>query len=287
MNNQSLFIDRTVVIATMHKKEQVIAPILERDLGIKAIVPSSFDTDKFGTFTREVKRLGTQIEAARIKAEQALIITGQTLAISSEGTFGPHPFVPYLSSNREIVLLLDKKHDIEIVGEEFSTETNHSHQVVTSVEAAFEFAQKVGFPEHGLVVMFEEIPKDSSQIIKGITTPEKLEESVNLFLKKSPNGKVHLETDMRALYNPTRMKNIAKATLNLVEKLNSLCPNCDFPGFSITDRKRGLPCALCNLPTQLTLAAIYQCQKCGFQKEILFPDGIKQVDPSQCMYCNP
>ncbi|OKH32073.1 hypothetical protein NIES2119_27330 [[Phormidium ambiguum] IAM M-71] len=287
MNSGSLFVDRIAVIATMHKKEEAIAPILAKELGIKAIVPSTFDSDKFGTFTREIKRLGTQIEAAKIKAEQALNITGETLAISSEGTFGPHPFVPYLSCNREIVMLLDKKHDIEIIGEEFSTETNHSHQVVKSVEAAFEFAQKVGFPEHGLVVMFEETPKDNSEIIKGITTPEKLEEAVSLFLKKSSNGKVHLETDMRALYNPTRMKNIAKATLNLVEKINSLCPKCDYPGFSLTERKRGLPCALCNMPTQLTLSAIYQCQKCGFQKEILFPDGIEQVDPAQCMYCNP
>lgn len=287
MKSGSWFVDRTAVIATMHKKEQVISPILERELGVKAIVPSDFDSDKFGTFTREIKRLGTQIEAAKFKAEQALNITGETLAISSEGTFGPHPFVPYVSCNREIVLLLDKKHDIEIIGEEFSTETNHCHQVVKTVEEAFEFAQRIGFPEHGLVVMFEEIPKDSSQIIKGINSEEKLREAVSLLLKKSPNGKVHLETDMRALYNPTRMQNIAKATLNLVDKINSLCPNCDFPGFSITDRKSGLPCALCNMPTGLTLANIYQCQKCGFQKEILFPDGIKQVDPSQCMYCNP
>lgn len=287
MKSRSLFADRTAVIATMHKKEEVISPILARELGINAIVTSDFDTDKFGTFTRETKRRGTQIEAAKFKAEEALNITGETLAISSEGTFGPHPFVPYLSCNREIVMLIDKKHDLEIIGEEFSTETNHSHQIVKSVEAAFEFAQKVGFPEHGLVVMFEETPKDSSEVIKGITTQEKLEEAVSLFLKKSPNGKVHIETDMRALYNPTRMKNIGKATLNLVEKINSLCPKCDCPGFSVTDRKPGLPCGLCNMPTQLTLAVVYQCQKCGFQKDMFFPDGIKQADPAQCMYCNP
>jgi hypothetical protein len=287
MKSRSLFTDRIAVIATMHKKEQVISPILERELGVTAIVPSDFDSDRFGTFTREIKRLGTQIEAAKFKAEQALSITGETLAISSEGTFGPHPFVPYLSCNREVVLLLDKNHNIEIIGEEFSTETNHSHQIVKSLEEAFEFAKKTGFPEHGLVVMFEETPQDSSQVIKGIITSENLEAAVSLFLKKSLNGKVHIETDMRALYNPTRMKNIAKATLNLIEKINSLCPNCDFPGFSITGRKPGLPCALCNMPTQLTLAAIYQCKKCGFQKETLFPDGIKQTDPSQCMYCNP
>lgn len=287
MKNQLLFTNRVAVLATMHNKEKVISPLLEQELGIKVIVPSNFDTDSFGTFTREVKRRGTQIEAARFKAEQALAVTGETLALASEGTFGPHPAIPFLSCNREIVLLLDKKNDLEIIGEEFSTETNHNHQVVKSVEEAYEFAKKVGFPEHGLVIMFEEVPKDSSEVIKGITTEEKLVEAVTFVLKNSPNGKAHIETDMRALYNPTRMKNIEKATGDLIDKIKSVCPECDWPGFGLTERKKGLPCALCYLPTQLTLSAIHQCKKCGFSKEILFPDGMKQADPSQCMYCNP
>ncbi|MFH7025599.1 MAG: DUF6671 family protein [Heteroscytonema crispum UTEX LB 1556] len=287
MENQSLFTNRVAVLATMHQKERVIAPLLEQELGIKIIVPQDFNTDVFGTFTREMKRPGNQIEAARLKAEKVLEMTGEKLAIASEGSFGPHPSVPYLSCNREVVIFLDKIHNLEIVGEDFSTDTNHSYQVVQSVEEAFDFAKKVGFPEHGLVVMFDESPKNSNQIIKGINTEEKLVEAVNFVINNSPTGKVHLETDMRAMYNPTRMQNIEKATWNLIKKINSRCPNCSTPGFEIIQRIKGLPCELCYTPTLLTRAVVYECTKCGFSQEELFPNGKEFADAAQCMYCNP
>lgn len=287
MQNQSLFTNRVAVLATMHQKEKVIAPVLEQELGIKVIVPRNFNTDVFGTFTREVQRPGTQIAAARLKAKKALALTGETLAIASEGSFAPHPSVPYISSNREIVILLDQENELEIIGEEFSCETNHNYQVVQNLEQAFDFGKKVGFPAHGLVVMFEETPKNSNQIIKGITSETKLLEAVNWGLKNSPLGKVHIETDMRAMYNPTRMKNIEKATRDLIKKINSCCPNCATPGFEISQRINGLPCAICGLPTSLTKAVVYQCQKCSFSQEILFPESLEYADPALCMYCNP
>jgi hypothetical protein len=271
----------------MHQKEKVIAPILEKELGIKVVVPQDFNTDRFGTFTREIKRLGTQIEAARLKAETALAITGETLAIASEGTFGPHPAIPFIAFNQEIVILLDKIHELKIVGQEFSTETNYSHQIVATVQEAYKFAAQVGFPEHALVVMSDTCTKDKSEIIKGITTKEQLSAAVTFALNQSNSGKVHIETDMRALYNPTRMKNIEKATYDLIKKINQPCPKCNCPGFEVIERKKGLPCMYCNLPTQLTLTAIYKCKKCNFTQTTLFPDGIEKADPSQCMYCNP
>jgi hypothetical protein len=45
----------------------------------------------------------------------------------------------------------------------------------------------------------------------------------------------YVETDMRAMYNPSRMTVIQNATKKLVEKINSCCPNCNIPGFGITD----------------------------------------------------
>lgn len=283
----ALFADRVGVLATMHQKERVIAPLVEQELGIKVVVPDNFDTDAFGTFTREIKRPGDQIEAARIKAEKALLITGESLAFASEGTFSPHPVIPYLPCNREIVILLDKVNNLEIVGQFFSTETNYSHQLVATVEEAYAFALKVGFPEHALVVMSDSSTTDKSQIIKGITVKEQLFEAVTLMLAKSTTSKVHVETDMRALYNPTRMKNIEKATLDMLSKLNQLCPQCSWPGFEVVERKTGLPCALCNLATQITRSLIYKCKKCEFNEERLFPDGLEKADPAQCMYCNP
>ena len=279
----TFFADRIGVIATMHQKEKAIAPLLEQALGIKTVVPANFNTDTFGTFTREIKRPGTQIEAARLKAEKALHLTNETLAFASEGTFGPHPDLAYLPCNREIVLLLDKVNNLEIIGQELSTETNYSHKIINTLEDAFSFASKVGFPEHGLLVR-----KDTSaqKIIKGITTEKDLVEAVEAALAKSSNG-IQIETDMRAMYNPTRMKNIEKATRNLIKKLQQLCPNCSYPGFDVAQYKKGLPCAICHLPTALTLAEIYQCKNCNFRQEVLFPNSMEKADPAQCMYCNP
>lgn len=286
MDNQTLFKNRVAVLATMHKKERVIAPLFDKELGIKVIVPQ-FNTDKFGSFTREIERSGSQIEAARLKAQQVLLLTGESLGIASEGSFAPIPSLPLASCNREVVIFIDKENDLEIIGEELSFDTNHSHLKVRDIQQAMDFAKKVGFPEHGLVVMLNQYPNSSDQIIKGIDTEEALIEAINNSLKKSVNGTVHLETDMRAMYNPTRMKNIEKATYNLIEKINSLCPKCSTPGFDIIQRIPGLPCEWCSAPTTLTKSVIYKCQKCGFRKEKLFPDGKKFANPAQCMYCNP
>ncbi|QSJ14199.1 hypothetical protein JYQ62_19905 [Nostoc sp. UHCC 0702] len=287
MKYQQLFSNRVAVLGTMHQKERAIAPILENGLGIKVKVPDNFNTDIFGTFTREIKRPQTQIITARLKAQKALDITGERLAIASEGSFAPHPVVPYLYCNKEIVILIDKDNELEIIGEEFSLETNFNHQVIENLQQAWEFALKVGFPEHGLVIWFEKLESNSHEIIKGITTEAKLIEAMNFSLENSTTGQVHLETDMRAIYNPTRMKNIEKATSDLLTKIKSLCPNCSTPGFAITERIQGLPCEICLTPTTLTRSVIYQCNKCGFSQEKLFSEKREFADPAQCMYCNP
>lgn len=287
MSQPHLLINRTAVIATMHQKERVMAPILERELGVKILVPADLDTDYFGTFTREVKRLGTQIEAARQKAKKALAIVGETLAFASEGSFGPHPMMPYLPANREIVILLDRVNNLELIGESFTVETNYSHQLVSSIEEADNFAKKAGFPEHGLVVLAGDVALGNGEIVKGIVTEKQFFDAVRAGLKKSSIGRVHIETDMRAMYNPTRMKNIENATLDLVKKFHQFCPECGWPGFEVAERKIGLPCGLCYFPTQLVRSQIYQCQNCSYTKEELFPNGTETADPAQCQYCNP
>lgn len=280
-----LFAHRVAVLATMHGKEAAIAPLLQAELAVKTIVPADFNTDAFGTFTREIKRTGDQLTAARLKAEAAMQLVGETLGLASEGSFGPHPAIPYLPCNRELVMLLDATHDLEIVGYDFSSDTNYRQQVVNSLEAALAFAQQIGFPSHGLVVMPTADPGDPATVSKGIVTESELRQAVIPWLQRQ--GSAYLETDMRAMVNPTRMQAIARATQDLIRKLRSYCPRCDAPGFAVSDRKPGLPCGLCHTPTDLTLAAVYRCQKCGLTQDRLYPDGIELADPAQCAYCNP
>ncbi|MGG6267305.1 DUF6671 family protein [Leptolyngbya sp. AN03gr2] len=266
-----MFKDRVAVLATMHRKEEAIAPVLESELGLKVQVPIEFDTDRFGTFTREIARSGDQLEAARRKAFAALELIGGDLAIASEGSFAPHPSFPMLPCNREIVILIDTLNDLEMIGESISTETNFNHRTVSNYDEAYEFALKVGFPEHKLVVI------DQDKILKGIGDFDQLREVVS-------SGKVHVETDMRAMNNPTRMNAIAKATRDLAQKLKQCCPKCSTPGFTVAEIKRGLPCGWCGSPTDLILAEVDRCSKCGFEQERF---SEQKADPMYCPYCNP
>lgn len=281
------FAGRVAVIATMHHKEQAIAPRLETALGVRPQVPADFNTDGFGTFTRDVDRPANQLTTARLKAEAALKHTGESLAIASEGSFGPHPQIPFVPCDREIVLLLDLEHRLEIVGQAISTQTNYRAQAVRSVEESRAFAQAVGFPEHGLVVLEDAKGPPTTVVAKGITSYRHLEDVVSQTLSKAPSGTAHLETDMRALYNPTRMTVIAQATDDLLQAIARRCPDCSCPGFSEIRRYPGLPCSLCRTPTDLTLAVVYGCQRCQHQREEKYPDGQQFADPGQCHYCNP
>jgi hypothetical protein len=222
-----------------------------------------------------------------LKAKAALELMGETLAIASEGSFGSHPQLPFVPCDREIVLLLDREHNLEIVGQIISTDTNYRSQTVRSLKDAFAFAQTIGFPDHGLVVMAMAEGHPTTVVAKGITTEPHLAAVVNQTLGQSSTKTAHLETDMRALYNPTRMNVIAQATDDLLIAIARRCPDCGCPGFSEVKRYPGLPCSLCRTPTLLTLAVVYGCQRCQCQQTDKFPNGLQFADPGQCLHCNP
>jgi hypothetical protein len=284
------FAGRVAVLATMHRKEQAIAPLLEAQLGVTVTVPPGFDTDGFGTFTGEVKRPADQLTTARLKAEAALAATGATLAIASEGSFGPHPQIPLVPCDRELVMLCDRQHQLEIVGECLSTDTNYRQQVVRNWSEAEAFAAAVDFPSHGLIVRADETTHGMANgtiVAKGITAAEDLAAAVTAALQQSANGTARLETDMRALYNPTRLTVIAQATEHLLQVVSQTCPTCGCPGFREVKRWPGLPCGLCGTPTLLTMRVRHQCQRCSYQQDGPTADLPPKADPSQCPYCNP
>lgn len=283
MEHSDIFKNRTAVLITKHKKDEVIFPILAQT-GMNLKLLDTIDTDTFGTFTRDIDRNGTQLEAARYKALKAIEKTGQSLAIASEGSFVSHPTIYFVPANIELVFLIDITNNIEIVGWEISTDTNFCHAEISDVEEAKEFAKKGGFPSHGIVVR----PDDNNgMLFKGITSEKILEEAVIKSMGASQNGKALIETDMRAMYNPKRMKVIEKATINLLNKIKSLCPECGWLGFEITEWIHGLPCENCFFPTRGIAKHIYQCKTCNHKKEIKYPDNQKYSEPRFCDFCNP
>ncbi len=186
-------------------------------------------------------------------------------------------------ANDEFLIFIDKKNDLEIIERELSTHTNFNGTEIRTEEELLEFANRVKFPSHALIV--QKAVNDTSEIVKGITTWNLLSASFKTFLKKY--GKAYVVTDMRALYNPTRMEVTRRAADKLVKKIQSCCPSCQTPGFGITDGKRELPCELCGLPTRSTLSYIYVCGKCKYSKEEKFPNQKQFEEPTFCDFCNP
>ena len=109
-----------------------------------------------------------------------------------------------------------------------------------------EFADRVKFPSHALIL--RKAAGDTADILKGINSQENLNKGFQLFMNRY--GSVYAETDMSALYNPTRMEVIGKAAEKLVTIIQSLCPDCSSPGFGITASTKGLPCSSCGFATQ-------------------------------------
>lgn len=278
-----MFHERKLLIATKHQKESVIAPLFWEEFRNYCFTSDAFDTDLLGTFSGEIDRKEDALSTLRAKCIIANKATNCDLVVASEGSFGAHPTLFFAQANEELMMLKDFKNEIEIVAREISMETNFNGKLITNEADLLEFAEKVNFPSHAIILKPEE--KNFSKIIKGITDKDVLLKSYNE-LKQEFNS-VYAETDMRAMFNPTRMKVIEKVTHKLIEKIKSLCPKCALPGFDIVKANPGLPCENCLLPTRSTLSYLYQCKKCCYEKELHYPRGIKFEDPTYCDNCNP
>lgn len=280
-----LFRGRDLVIATMHGKERVIAPLVERYLEVRTLLPPrSFDSDRFGTFTRDVKRAGDQWEAARMKALVAMDLAGCDLAVASEGGFTPDPSIPFAVSNLELVLLVDRKNGYECAGTCRVLNTNACGQYVESVQEAVEVARGLGFPAHGVIVRRTETSNDLN---KDLATMIEFERVVRKLFARPFTRRIYLETDLRAHRNPTRMAVIEQATRDLLKNIASLCPECSAPGFAPIASESGLRCSRCRMPTQASAQEVYACGRCHTRvKKSLADEGLK-ADPAACAYCNP
>lgn len=277
-----VYMDRQVALLTQHGKEQVIVPALERALGCQVNHVAGYDTDRLGTFTRDISRTGTQLEAARRKARIGMDMTGCRLGVASEGIFGPDPYCGMFSLNQELVIWIDDALAIEIVGMATGA-TNFGHLLTSDWVLAEAFARTAGFPDHHLVVR----PQDESdqRIRKDIMSWQTLQKAFCWARAQASNGQVFLETDGRANCNPTRMQVIRRAVEDLARKLCTPCPVCNVPGFHLADTVPGLPCESCGSSTREVQADIYRCVKCGHQRTVERREKIAMA--GRCDICNP
>eukprot|EP01038_Epipyxis_sp_PR26KG_P004002 gene4002-5729_t len=264
----------------MHQKERVLAPLFESTFGLQCFTTVHLNTDEFGTFSGEIERIKSPLETARQKCLRAVELTSCDLVLASEGSFGAHPVAGFVPMNEELLLFLDVKNNLEIAVKHVSTQTNFGSTVAHNLEDVYAFTEAAKFPEHAVIVR-----EPSGQVIrKGVND---LRELLNIFSdSRQKYDSVTIESDMRAQFNPTRMHNIYNCGKKLVSSIQSKCPECAWPGFSVSKVISGLPCENCSMPTKSTLKHVYVCKCCGFTKEKNNPHGKVAEEAVFCDFLN-
>ena len=276
----NMYAQRDAVLVTMHGKEAVITPMLLTHLGMHVTTLTHIDTDQFGTFTGDIARRDSQYQTAIAKAMAGIEATGCELGIASEGSFVPHPDVPWVTINRELVVLVDRRHDWVIEGWATSVETSAARREVTTREAARAFCDAVGFPAQGVILR---VDGATPVLFKECTTHEAFDVQVAQLLQMHQT--IHLETDLRAHRNPKRCAVIQLAVAQLVANVQRTCPACAAPGVRVVETVFGLPCEWCGTPTNQRKAEVLGCIRCTHRYEQDCGDGLASAE--HCEMCNP
>lgn len=283
MTASPVYSGRSVAMLTQHGKVNLLAPVLEPELGCRIKHVTGFDTDQLGTFTREIPRAGTQLEAARRKARLGMQMAGMSLGLASEGAFGPDPIAGMLPWNVEYVVWIDDELGLEVVGRAHGPGC-FAQLLTTSWDQAVDFVQQNGFPAQQLILRPSH--SDDPRIKKNIRAWAAFSAYFRAMRKLSSDGQVFVETDGRAHANPMRQKMIIRAAEDLSRRLCTVCLSCNSPGFGHLESLPGLPCAACDAPTSQPFADQFGCPLCG-RREIRIRTDEKCADPRFCPYCNP
>ena len=274
----------TAVLATKHDKLPLIAPPLEVAVGLR-VEAVAVDTDALGTFTGELPRQGPPLDTAIAKARLGMNAAGRPLGLASEGSIGPDPGMPFVHSDREIVVLVDDENAIVV------WESCSSWDVVASSTSAGpdedlgSFLSQARFPEHLLIVR----PNCGAAhpIHKGISSLAHLTAAVAECAAAATDGLARVETDLRAHACPSRRAVIAAAAQRLANRIAARCPACGAPGWGRIDVLRGVPCAWCGTEVPRPRAEIDGCVACEHRQTRSIVSAEVRADPGECPYCNP
>ena len=279
------FVGSHIVFATNHgKAEAARRPFRER---LSASVEElQIDSDSLGTFSGEVERPGSMIDALRGKIRLAREMTSNRLILASEGSFSSADGFGFVVHGIEMLMLCDAHTGVEILEQHISYDTNYATATLGSLADLHAFLQRISFNSHALVLYPEGLPLQGN-VSKGITELADAERLFDLKAALSPSHTVIAMSDMRAHLNPTRMKALGACCELLARRLSTCCMSCGSGGFGLVATVPGLPCSECGMPTQRARGEVHSCPFCGERLEVPRSDGKTCVSPSECEWCNP
>jgi hypothetical protein len=282
-----------VALATRHGKERVLRRPFRSGLGVELVLAHGFDTDSLGSFSGERPRPADALTTCRLKAEAGMEACGLPLGLASEGSYGPHPTIPLLPQGLEWLTFIDRPRQLVISERMLTPRVCCSERILAAGEDPAPWLERVGFPAQGLIVLPHQpagagaAPLPAEAISKGIHSLEDLEKAQRRASALAEDGRVLLQTDLRAHHNPTRMAAIRRLAFRLVRRLQTPCPACQAPGWGVVDTVVGLPCEWCGRPSALLAAEVFGCVACNHRHQVPRADGLSRADPGHCSFCNP
>lgn len=280
----SLFQGRSLIISSKHQKHQALSTVLSDQLGVEVVYDLPIDTDELGTFSGEVERASDAYSTLRKKCLMGMEKFGYDLGVATEGSFGPHPSILWSNAHEELIVFIDKENNLEISERLLTLETNFNHAEVANWDELLAFAGRVQFPSHKIILTGSD-EAGERLFFKGMLDETELQSAFDKISQLS--RVIRAETDMRAMFNPTRMKVIEDLGKRLLSKILTGCPECASPGFGEVSYVDGLPCQSCGCPTRSIMTKMTSCGRCGFTSEVLFPNEKQFEDPMFCDFCNP
>ena len=273
-----------IALTTRHGKERALGRVFAAGLGARLQL-CDHDTDQLGTFSGEIPRLADAAATCRAKALLGMQATGLRLGLASEASFGPHPAMPMVPVGQELLVFIDQERDLCVLEQRLEWRTNYSHTLLEPDGELEPWLVQVRFPSHAVIA--RPATPQAGVLFKGLHSSQALAEAIAACRRADPDGRVWLETDMRAHCNPTRMRSIRRLGVALVRRLRTPCPACGSPGWGWLDTRPGLPCSECGTATELSLSEIWGCEQCGARREQPRRDGRLNADPGHCPWCNP
>lgn len=214
-----------VLIATMHGKEAILGPLLAK-LGFKVLLPVGYDTDALGTFSGDIRRHGTAFDAVLEKAKRACLATGVPRAVASEGSYRPSQELFPGARNVELLSFVDLETDYSCIEHLSNTATLFAKgRVRPDLDAPETRALLAEMRWPGIKALV--VPEDPAlgtwpeDVFKGIGDRDELLQALQACAAKTKDGLAHMETDLRAHMNPTRMESIASVAKLLAARLYS------------------------------------------------------------------
>jgi ribosomal protein L37AE/L43A len=267
-----------IAMPTKHGKASVIKKAFNQCFPVE-IIEVDADTDLLGTFAGEVERIDPPLETAIKKHE---LVTGYEYTITSEGSIGSDPSIPFLISDYEILVFKDHKRNLLIKEAHRSFEIKAVKQEIFLGEDIDEILKQSDFPNHSLIVKAPEVAKISP--FKGLKNINDVNKAIEKVAKVSK--KIVIESDLRANHSPSRMENIYVTAQKLAKRINNLCSACHTPGFGVKRYEKGVNCSHCKrLNLDVVKAEILGCVNCDL--EFLGEEVNKEIAPDKCIWCNP